>query len=55
MGKSPEVLITRLAGSGTTWMVRIFQEIGFDIGGPLSSWNERKRLADTRAVKFELR
>jgi hypothetical protein len=44
MGTLPEVLITGLAGSGTTWMIRIFQELGFDLGEPLFSLDDRKGL-----------
>jgi len=42
--KAPDVIITGLPGSGTTWAARMFQELNFSLGEPLLSRNERKGL-----------
>lgn len=41
---APSIFITGLAGSGSTWALNLFRELGFDAGDPLalSGLNERK-------------
>ena len=44
MGNPPKIFITGLAGSGTTWMARFVQELGYDLGDDLYNREERKGL-----------
>lgn len=44
MSVPPKILVTGLAGSGTTWMARVLQELGYNLGSDLYSRSEYKGL-----------